>query len=81
MTLGGCLVVSAVLFALGLFGALTRRNAIGILMSIELIFNAANLNLVTDRSRAKVQQDLAAKMTELERRLREVQQVKVASKN
>ena len=33
-------------FRLGLFGALTRRNAIGILMSIELIFNAANLNLV-----------------------------------
>ncbi len=40
------LVVSAGLFALGLFGALTRRNAIGILMSIELILNSANLNLV-----------------------------------
>lgn len=47
----------------------------------NLVIDAANLNLVTDRSRAKVQQDLAAKMTELERRLREVQQVKVASKN
>ena len=40
------LVVSAGLFALGLFGALTRRNAIGILMAIELILNSANLNLV-----------------------------------
>lgn len=40
------LAVSAVLFALGLFGALTRRNAVGILMSIELILNGANINLV-----------------------------------
>lgn len=40
------LVVSAGLFAIGLFGALTRRNAIGILMAIELILNSANLNLV-----------------------------------
>jgi len=40
------LCVSAGLFAFGLFGALTRRNAIGILMSIELILNSANLNLV-----------------------------------
>ena len=40
------LVVSAALFALGLYGALSRRNAIGILMSIELILNSANLNLV-----------------------------------
>ncbi len=40
------LVVSAGLFALGIFGALTRKNAIGILMSIELVLNSANLNLV-----------------------------------
>ncbi|MBI3333316.1 MAG: NADH-quinone oxidoreductase subunit NuoK [Candidatus Omnitrophica bacterium] len=40
------LAVSAGLFAIGLFGALTRKNAIGILMSIELILNSANLNLV-----------------------------------
>lgn len=40
------LIVSAILFALGLFGALSRRNAIGILMGIELILNSANLNLV-----------------------------------
>lgn len=41
------LILSAILFSLGLFGALTRRNAIGILMSIELILNAANINLIT----------------------------------
>ena len=46
MTLCHYLAVSALLFAIGLFGALTRRNIIGILMGIELMFNAANLNLV-----------------------------------
>ena len=40
------LCVSAGLFAIGLFGLLTRRNGISILMSIELILNSANLNLV-----------------------------------
>ena len=40
------LVVSAALFSLGLFGVLTRKNAINVLMSIELILNSANINLV-----------------------------------
>ena len=40
------LVVGLVLFALGLYTVLTRRNAIGILMGIELILNAANVNYV-----------------------------------
>lgn len=40
------LLVSIGLFAIGLFGALTRRNAIGMLMSIELLLNATALNLV-----------------------------------
>ena len=40
------LIFSAVLFALGIFGLLTRRNAVGILMSIELLFNAAAVNFV-----------------------------------
>jgi len=40
------LVVSLLLFAIGIIGVLTRRNAIIILMSIELMMNAANLNLV-----------------------------------
>ncbi len=46
MPLSHLLAVSAGLFAIGIFGALTRRNAIGILMAIELILNSANLNLV-----------------------------------
>jgi NADH-quinone oxidoreductase subunit K len=40
------LSLSALLFALGIFGALSRRNAIGILISLELILNSANLNLI-----------------------------------
>ena len=46
MTLAHYLAVSSGLFLIGLFGALTRRTIIGILMGIELMFNAANLNLV-----------------------------------
>lgn len=45
LTLYHFLAVSAVLFAIGVFGVLTRRNVLGILMSIELMFNAATLNL------------------------------------
>ncbi len=40
------LVVSALLFCLGLYAMLTRRNAVAILMGIELMLNAANINLV-----------------------------------
>ena len=40
------LVLSAALFCVGLFGILTRRNALFFLMSVELMLNAANLNLV-----------------------------------
>jgi NADH:ubiquinone oxidoreductase subunit K len=40
------LVVSAALFSLGVLGLLTRRNAVNVLMGIELILNSANLNLV-----------------------------------
>ena len=40
------LVVSALLFALGLFAVVTRRNSVAILMGIELMLNAANINLV-----------------------------------
>ena len=38
--------LSAFLFCVGIFGVLTRRNVIGILISIELILNAANINLI-----------------------------------
>jgi len=40
------LVVAAALFILGVIGVLTRRNVVIVLMSIELILNAVNLNLV-----------------------------------
>lgn len=40
------LMVSAGLFAIGLFGALTRKNAVAVLMGIELMLNAVNLNAV-----------------------------------
>ena len=40
------LIISAILFSLGLFAVLTRRNAIAVLMGIELILNAANINFV-----------------------------------
>lgn len=38
--------LSAALFCIGVFGVLSRRNAIGILMGIELMLNSANINLV-----------------------------------
>ena len=40
------LVVSVLVFVCGFFTVLTRRNAIGVLMGVELILNAANLNFV-----------------------------------
>lgn len=40
------LIVSAALFAIGLYGVLARRNAIAILMSVELMLNAVNINLI-----------------------------------
>ena len=40
------LMVSALLFAIGLAGAVTRRNAIIVLLGIELMLNAANLNFI-----------------------------------
>jgi NADH:ubiquinone oxidoreductase subunit K len=40
------LALAAILFCIGFYGILTRRNAIAILMSLELMFNAVNINLV-----------------------------------
>jgi NADH-quinone oxidoreductase subunit K len=40
------LAISGILFVLGLFAMLTRRNAIAVLMGVELMLNAANLNFV-----------------------------------
>lgn len=40
------LVVAALLFCIGAFGALARRNAVAVLMGIELMLNAVNINLI-----------------------------------
>jgi NADH-quinone oxidoreductase subunit K len=55
------LTVSAALFSLGILGVLTRRNAVNVLMGIELILNSANLNLVafTRFSRLDAARDVA----------------------
>jgi NADH-quinone oxidoreductase subunit K len=44
--LASYLTLAAVLFCIGLYGVLTKRNAIIVLLSIELMLNAVNLNLV-----------------------------------
>ena len=44
--LSSYLVLAALVFSIGLFGVLTRRNAVGILLGIELMLNAVNINLV-----------------------------------
>jgi NADH:ubiquinone oxidoreductase subunit K len=40
------LLLSAVLFCIGVFGVIARRNAVMVLMSVELILNSVNLNLI-----------------------------------
>jgi NADH-quinone oxidoreductase subunit K len=40
------LLVAALLFCIGLYGVIARRNAVAILMSVELMLNAVNINLV-----------------------------------
>lgn len=44
--LNNYLYISAILFSLGTFAVMTRRNGIAVLMGVELILNAANLNFV-----------------------------------
>ena len=44
--LSSYLIIGAILFCLGLFTVLTRRNAISVLMGVELILNSANINYV-----------------------------------
>jgi len=41
------LMLSAALFCIGLFGVLSRKNAVAILLSVELMLNAVNINLVS----------------------------------
>jgi NADH-quinone oxidoreductase subunit K len=46
MGLHAYLILAAVVFSIGLFGVITRRNTVGILLGIELMLNAVNINLV-----------------------------------
>jgi NADH-quinone oxidoreductase subunit K len=46
VTLTHFLVVSSVLFCLGIYGIVTRKNAVMVLMGIELILNASNINFI-----------------------------------
>ena len=46
MLISQFLLLSAVLFCIGVYGVLARRNGVMVLMSIELILNAVNINLV-----------------------------------
>ena len=46
MSLESLLIVAAIIFCIGLYGALARRNFIAVLMSVELMFNGVNLTLV-----------------------------------
>jgi NADH-quinone oxidoreductase subunit K len=46
ITLNHFLIISSILFSLGVFGIITRKNAVMVLMGIELILNAASINFV-----------------------------------
>ncbi len=46
MLLNQFLLLSAILFSIGVYGVIARRNGVAVLMSIELILNAVNINLI-----------------------------------
>ena len=46
MSLEAVLIIAAILFSIGLYGSLARRNVLAVLMSIELMFNGVNLTMV-----------------------------------
>jgi NADH:ubiquinone oxidoreductase subunit K len=56
------LVLGTILFSLGMYGVLSRRNAIGILLSIELMLNGVNLLIVSFARYIVSLQDLAGQM-------------------
>ena len=45
-SLNSYLIIAAVLFSMGIYGVITRKNAVAILMGIELILNSANVNFI-----------------------------------
>ena len=51
MTIAQYLLLSSVLFCIGIYGVLARKNGVMVLMSIELILNAVNINLVAFSAR------------------------------
>ncbi len=60
------MIVSAVLFCIGLYGSLARRNFLAVLMSIELMFNAVNVSLVAMAkylAPAALQDDISSVLT------------------
>lgn len=57
------ILVSAILFCIGIFGVLTRRNLVQILMSIELILNAAMINFVAFSAYQKPESQLGTIFT------------------
>lgn len=52
------LIVAAALFCIGLYGALSRRNAVAILMGVELMLNAVNVNLLAFWRHVEVARDM-----------------------
>jgi NADH:ubiquinone oxidoreductase subunit K len=56
------LVLGSILFALGMYGVLSRRNAIGILLSIELMLNGVNVLMVAFSRYLPSSQELAGQM-------------------
>ena len=66
MSLESMLIVGAILFCIGLYGSLARRNALAVLMSIELMLNGVNLTMVAIAryvAPAGLQENVAAVLT------------------
>ena len=66
MSLESMLIVGAILFCIGLYGSLARRNALAVLMSIELMLNGVNLTMVAFAryvAPAGLQENVAAVLT------------------
>lgn len=66
MSLESMLIVGAILFCIGLYGSLARRNALAVLMSIELMLNGVNLTMVALAryvAPAALQENVAAVLT------------------
>ena len=66
MSFESMMIIAAILFSIGLYGSLARRNVLAVLMSIELMFNGVNLTLVALAKYvvpAGLQEDIGAVLT------------------